>query len=173
MLDAIVECLVERNKTIGIRILNFLVILFDTGLVMASVLVFLFFPQYFTLIFVFLGIGLFVTWLSRRYINVEYEYAYFEGEFTVDRIANKSKRKRLKKVSFAKLDCIVPAASRNNPGRPDNGHKIYNYSAHNPDIKDYVAVVHDDDAGVMEIVFSPNEELLEILNRKYPRKVTL
>ena len=47
MLDAIVECLVERNKTIGIRILNFLVILFDTGLVMASVLVFLFFPQYF------------------------------------------------------------------------------------------------------------------------------
>lgn len=173
MLDAIVECLVERNKTAGIRILNFLVILFNAGLVMASILVFLFFPQYFTLIFVFLGLGIFVTWLSRRYINVEYEYAYFEGEFTVDRIANRSKRKRLKKVSFAKLDSIVPAASRNNEGRPDNGHKIYNYSAHNPDIKDYIAVIHDENEGVMEIVFSPNEELLEVLNRKYPRKVTL
>ena len=91
----------------------------------------------------------------------------------MDRIANKSKRKRLKKVNFAKLDSIVPAASRNTAGRPDNRHKIYNYSAQNPDIKDYIAVVHDEDEGVMEIVFSPNEELLEVLNRKYPRKVTL
>lgn len=173
MLDGIVECLVERRKTKRVYLIRFLAFLIDSILIAVSLFILLYMTAFSAIIFIFAIIGIVLTWLAIRNTNVEYEYSFFEGEFTVDRILNKSSRKRVKKFSFDKLELMAPKGSYQLGGNPDNNRRKYNYSAMDPELKDYVAVVVDDNATAVEVVFTPNTELLEILNRKYPRKVTI
>lgn len=173
MLDGIVECLVERRKTKKAYLIRFLAFLIDSILIAASLFIFLYMTAFSAIIFIFAIIGVVLTWLAIRNTNIEYEYSFFEGEFTVDRILNKSNRKCVKKFSFDKLELIVPKGSHRLGGNPNNNRRKYNYSALDPELKDYVAVVIDDNASAVEVIFTPNTELLEILNKKYPRKVTI
>ncbi len=171
MLDGVVECLVPRKKTVGVYIARFLVFLFDAALAALSLIIFVYFTSYYAIDLVFLGIGIFATWLVIRNTNIEYEYAFFEGDFSVDKIINKSKRKRLKRVNFSKMDVMAPAGSKRLGGNPDSKAVKLNYSALDDDYKDYVAVVFTDDGKRIEIKFSPSEELLDVLKRKYPRRI--
>ena len=171
MLDGVVECLVPRKKTIGSYLARFLVFLFDAILLAISFVIFIYFTSYYAINLVFLGMGIFATWLVMRNTNVEYEYSFFEGDFTVDKIINKSKRKRLKRVKFSKMDVMAPEGSKRLGGNPDSKCVKLDYSTLDDSYKDYVAVIFTDEGQRMEIKFSPNEELLDVLKRKYPRKI--
>ncbi len=173
MLDGIVECLVERKKTKSAYLIRFLAFFIDSILIAASLFIFLYMTAFSAVILILVILGAVLTWLAIRNTNVEYEYSFFEGEFMVDRILNKSNRKRVRKFSFDKMELIAPVGSRQLGGNPNNGRRKYNYSALNPELKDYVAVVIDENAVAAEVVFTPNQELLDVLNRKYPRKVTI
>ncbi|MGN0375495.1 MAG: DUF6106 family protein [Butyrivibrio sp.] len=171
MLDGVVECLVPRRKTAGVYMLRGLVFFLDSIFFAVSLFVFLFLTAYIALVLLIIGVGVLITWLVIRGTNIEYEYSFFEGEFTVDKIINKSKRKRLKKVNMDKMEFIAPEGSRHLGGKQDSSHQMFNYSALDPEYTNYVALVYSEGGAPMEITFSPNEELLEVLKRKYPRKV--
>lgn len=171
MLDGVVECLVPRRKTVGVYIIRFLAFLLDVVLVAISLVIFLYFTSYYAIDLILLGAGFAITWLVIRNTNIEYEYAFFEDDFTVDKIINKSKRKRLKRVNFRKMDIVAPENSKRLGGNPDSKAIKLDYSALDDSYKDYVAVVFTEEGQRMEIKFSPNEELLAVLNRKYPRKI--
>lgn len=171
MLDGVVECLVPRKKTVGVYIGRFLVFLFDVILLAVSLVIFVYFTSYYAVNLVLLGIGIFATWLVIRNTNIEYEYSFFEGDFAVDKIINKSKRKRLKRANFSKMDIVAPEGSKRLGGNPEGKAIKMDYSALDDSYKDYVAVIFTDEGQRMEIKFSPNEELLAVLKRKYPRKI--
>lgn len=171
MLDGVVECLVPRKKTVGAYIARFLVFLFDAILAAISFVIFVYFTSYYAINLVFLGMGIFVTWLVMRNTNIEYEYAFFEGDFTVDKIINKSKRKRLKRFNFSKMDMVVSEGSKRLGGNPDGKAVKLDYSTLDDSYKDYVAVIVTDEGQRIELKFSPDEELLAVLKRKYPRKI--
>lgn len=171
MLDGVVECLVKRNNTMGTYIARFFMFLLDGILLAASLFVLLFLPAFFILICVFVGIGWFVTWLIIRYTRVEFEYSYFDEELTVDKIYNKSKRKRIGRFSFAKLEYFAPADSpRFNKNMMDKC-LVVDCSAKDPDIKDYTFYIMDDGKKPTMLTISPNEEMMAMINKRFSRKM--
>lgn len=170
MLDAVVECLVERHNTVGTYIARFLMFLLDGILLAASLFILLFIPGYFILVCVFVGIGWFVTWLVFRYTRVEYEYSFFDNELTVDKIYNKSKRKRMGRVSLLKLELIALADSPRFQGPQYDKVLKLDYSAKDAELADYTLYLLEDGKKPAMITITPNDELLEILRKKYSRK---
>lgn len=171
MLDGVVECLVPRKKTVGTYAARFVVFLLDVILLAIALVIFIYFTSYFIVDVVILIICFVATWFVIRSTNIEYEYSFFEGDFAVDKIINKSKRKRVKRVNFSKLEMIAPEKSKRLGGNPNSNAIKYDYSTLDDEYQDYVAVLLNDDGQRVEIKFSPNEELLNVLKRKYPRKV--
>ena len=114
----------------------------------------------------------FIIYFVFRNTSVEFEYDYFGGELTVDKILNRAKRKRLRIFDFAKLDYIAKYGSERMTRLEEHGNSVYyNYSAHDIREDSYVAVFHNDEKATVFLEFSPNEELLAVLKKYYPRKV--
>lgn len=170
MLDAVVECLVKRCNTVGTYILRFIMFSVDAILLAASLFVLVFIPAYGIIICLFIGIGWFVSWLVVRYTKVEYEYSYFDDELTVDKIYNKSKRKRIGRFNFAKLEYFTTADSPRLDGVKKEECSVVDCSAKDPDIQDYTFYIINDGKKPSLLTISPNEELLEMINKKYSRK---
>ncbi len=170
MLDAVVECLVSRRNTMGTYIARFFMFLIDGIMLAASIFILLFIPGYFILVCVFAGIGWFVTWLVLRYTRVEFEYSFFDNELTVDKIYNKSKRKRMGRVSLFKLEYIALADSPRFQGPQQDKVLKHDYSAKDAELVDYTMYLIEDGKQPTMITITPNEELLEILKKKYSRK---
>lgn len=171
MLDGVVECLVERKKTGKVYVIRGLVFFVDSILLALSVFIFLFLTAFSATIFIFAAIGALITWLAIRSTNIEYEYSFFENELTIDRIVNKSKRKRLKSFDLSKMELMAPAGSKRLGGNPDNNRRKLNFSALDENYINYVIVVLDDMGTETELTFTPNEKLIDVIKRKYPRKV--
>lgn len=170
MLDAVVECLVERKPTIFSKIFKTVAIIVDVISIALAMMILFFIPGYFILICVIAGMAWIVTWVAFKYGNVEYEYSYFDGEFTVDKILNKSKRKRVKRFDFAKVERVASVEANAFSDRPGAERKFFDCSDNNPETEDYIVLVCEDQQDTYLIRFSPNEELLEILKKKYSRK---
>ena len=170
MLDAVVECLVERKPTAFSKVFKAVAIIVDVISIALAIMITLFVPGYFILVCVLAGIGWLVTWIAYKYGNIEYEYSYFDGEFTVDKIMNKSKRKRVKRFDFTKVDRVAPVDANVFGDRPGQQRAFFDCSDNDPETEDYIALVCEDQQDTYLIRFTPNEELLEILKKKYSRK---
>ena len=170
MQDSVVECLVERKPTFLSKFFKLAAILLDVSIVLISIFILFFLTTYFAFVCALVGLGWFVTWLAFRYANVEYEYSYFEGDFTVDKIYNKSKRKRVKRFNFTKVERVVTAESQAFGEKPGDERKMLDCSDNDFETEDYIALVVEDSQAPFFVRFTPNEELLEILKRKYSRK---
>lgn len=170
MLDAGVECLIKKSPTFLSKFLRVFAILLDISLVLISIFITIFLTPYFAFVCVLIGAGWFITWLIYRYTYVEYEYSYFEGDFVVDKIYNKSRRKRVKRFNFNKVDrCALVSAQVFGNNDRDNK-KMFDCSDNNYDTEDYIALVAEDNQTPFYIRFTPNEEMLEVLKKKYSRK---
>lgn len=171
MLDAVVECLVKRQNTIVTYIARFFMISFDAILLAASLFVFVYLPAFVVVVFVFIGLGWLVTWLVIKYTSVEFEYSYFDEELTIDKIYNKSKRKRVGRFALGRLEYIAPADSKRLQGRQNDNMVTIDCSAKDAEIKDYVFYIVEDGKKPLMLTISPNEELMEMIGKKYSRKM--
>ena len=91
---------------------------------------------------IIIGIGL-TIFLGRRFLMIEYEYAYFNGEITFDKISAKSKRKHLMDVELKSVEKM---------GRP--GDEALN-SLKVDTVRDYSASL--DNEGTIFIYFKGSE----------------
>lgn len=71
--------------------------------------------------------------------HIEFEYALLNNEMSIDKIINKSKRKKLK--SFNVKDIILLTGIDSNELKQYNGVKQYNYSSNNQENKIYALIV--------------------------------
>lgn len=112
----------------------------------------------------------FLTYLSYRNTNVEYEYLYVSGQLSIDKIMGKAKRKKAWEGSMEEIKVIAPSDSYVlNDYRVSNSKKL-DFSSGNPGTKTYT-VIHQSGAEAAEIVIEPNDKMLQCFRQTAPRKV--
>lgn len=109
-----------------------------------------------------------VVWFLITRLNVEYEYLYVNGDLDIDKIMNKSKRKR---VFSANVDAMEVLAPVNSP-RIDQfrNAKVLDLSSGSPDARLYAFIVSDN-GQMTKLIFEPNDTIIEGIYMLAPRKV--
>jgi len=164
MSETYVECLVQRKPSIIGNIcrwiLTILAGLFLIYGVLTSTVIFF--------VGVVFGVG---AYLVMRFTNIEFEYLYLDKEITVDKIMNKTKRKKAATFEVDRIEIIAPI----------NSHALDSYRNRTAKEKDFSTgiIAQPDTRFVMyyngedRIVFSPSESLLKAVKTVAPRKVFL
>lgn len=169
MFDSLVECLVQRKLTNKALAGRCAIILADGIVSFVGVIVLMLSNILAVIVFlVFLLMGV-LTWLVFRNTNVEYEYGYFEGELNIDKIMNRSTRKKVGSFDFNRMDFMAPSDSNRFYGA--NNRTRYDFSVCDDSVKSYTAVLYDSRNNVCELKFTPNEELVAAIKKNCPRKV--
>lgn len=134
------------------------------ALTVLSVLVVFIFPMGIILPVALIVIDVFVF----RGLNLEYEYLFVNGDLDIDKIMNKSKRKRVFSMNVADMEVLAPV----NAGElmQFQRAKVSDYTSNSGNADVYAMVVLE--KGVhRKILFEPNEEIVEGFYMMAPRKV--
>ena len=171
-MDELVECLVKRKLTVKAYIGRCLIVALGSFFLCITAVLAVNMPVALPIALLFdLAVGFGVYFVFRN-TNVEYEYSFFGGELTVDKIMNRAVRKRLNVFNFAQLDYMAPAESE----RFDNfeiSTKVsqYDYSTQDYTGGKYIAKFNNDQGHATYLMISPNEELLSAFKKIYSRKI--
>lgn len=165
MSESYVECLVEKRASgfmlflkyllIGLAVITFL-LGFGGGI------------WIFLIAAVVFGVGAYFVTMNA---TVEYEYLYLDKEITVDKIMNKTKRKRVGVYEVGKIEIMAPIKSYHLDDYKNRTFKENDFSRGFEDKPDrrYVFFYN----GTDKIIFEPNEELVKAVKNVSPRKTFL
>ncbi len=106
-----------------------------------------------------------IVWLTWRFTQVEYEYSFFSGELTVNRILGNRTRKTMTKVRIQQLSAVFPATELNQSKVEAFGvqNTIMAVSEANAE-GIWIALWEDAESGKrMALYFEPNEKAIKIL----------
>ncbi|MFV0465230.1 MAG: DUF6106 family protein [Lachnospiraceae bacterium] len=127
-------------------------------------------PGLFFLPFAVLAVLLWIVWLHS---GIEYEYFYFDGDLTIDRITDKRRRKKVYTLRMDDVIEMIPASDPrmfNLEKDPQLSKKDVSSGMENG--KKYV--IHVNQSGNKKLIFfEPDEEMLTKIREKYPQKVKL
>ena len=130
-MEELVECIVNSRLTMKAYFGRCLSVALGILMVIVTYVAALKVPYGIPVVLLFDLAAGFVIYFVFRNTNVEFEYDYFGGELTVDKILNRAKRKRLRIFDFAKLDYIAKYGSERMTRLEEHGNSAYyNYSAH-------------------------------------------
>ncbi|HJD28267.1 MAG TPA: hypothetical protein H9914_04625 [Candidatus Blautia avicola] len=166
MTDMYSELLVKKEQTVkdqAIKILLIFLLVFTAiaGLILT--------PLAWVLT---IGLGI-AAYFVLPLLDLEYEYVFVNGELDIDRIASKSKRKRMKSFDLAKMEIMAPVNSHRMDYQNHNtSMKVLDYSSGNPQHKIFAMIIPDD-TSVYRVLLEPDKELLDNIARSCPRKVFL
>ena len=121
-----------------------------------------------SVILMFLSGG--ITWLVYRNMNVEYEYLYVGGQFSIDKILGKSKRKKAWEGAMEEIQVIAPSDSYVLKDYGGKDRKKLDFSSQKPGVKTYT-VIHQSGPQTTEVVIEPNDKMLQCFRQTAPRKV--
>ncbi len=172
-MDIFSECMVKRKKKpsdygfIALCIVGILLVL----------LLSLFFAgahKYIGLIALFVTAALiYVLYNMIISTNLEYEYAFTNGSFDVDKIIAKKRRKHIVTLNARNIELMAPI-SHNDFSRYYENKEIKKIAACSSKTDDGVYFILFDDNGKRTILlFNPNEEMLDGFKRLNPQKVFL
>lgn len=109
----------------------------------------------------------YLAWNMFSYTSIEYEYAVVNSELTIDKIMGQRKRKRVASFDFKNAEIIANVAT----GMLDNykgSVKVQDYTSHNSG-NDVVGVVfNNNNAEKTELLFEPNEKIIDAIKRIRP-----
>jgi len=111
-------------------------------------------------------------YLSFKFVmsrNVEFEYLLTDSDLDIDKIINKSRRKRMISVYRKEIIVMAPVGSKNLPGDWETYTKIDASSS--PNAPDAYVLIVQQDSGKKAIIFCPTETMLETMTMRNPRKV--
>ena len=162
--DIFKEQLVSKKRTAKDGMITALVILAAILLVAAS---FLFIPQAFVLVVIIVAYGAY--WLVQRQ-NIEYEYSFTNGDLDIDKIINKSKRKRLISVSVKDFEAMAHVEDKDHSHELSGFEKTLDFSSGEIKSNTYAAVFMHNNQNV-KMIFEPNEEILKGIFHLIPRKL--
>ena len=121
----------------------------------------------FTLILCF-GVGYGAFWLSNKF-NVEFEYIITNGTLDIDKITNKSSRKRILSFELSQ----VTRLEKYNPAAITNINKKELVIACNPQKSDtYFITANRTGKNNVNLVFAPNKKLQSAIEKFAPRFLT-
>ncbi len=118
---------------------------------------------------VVIAVGAGVVFLVRRY-NIEYEYVFTNGELDIDRITNKSRRKRIVSVDVRSFETMVPVKGNAYEGEVSNFTKLHDFSSGVVNDETY-AVIFEQGSERIKMIVEPNEQMFKAIRNFIPRKV--
>lgn len=101
-------------------------------------------------------------------LNVEYEYVFVNGDLDIDKIMNKSRRKRMFSVDADQMELLAPVGAVELMQYKKV--KTYDYTSGTGNAQVYGLIISDK-GEVKQILFEPNETIVEGFFIKAPRKV--
>ena len=161
MNETYVEWLVKRKTPVYLIFLKILFIMMTVCFFLAGLL---FAPA--LLIALVMGIAAYFITLNA---NLEYEYLYVDRELTVDKVMNKSKRKRIATFDIGKIEIMAPIKSHQLDSYQNRNYKLVDYSSWEEKQPDGRYVFYYD--GQQKVTFEPNEEMIKAILNVAPRKV--
>ncbi len=160
--NSYVEVMVARKASMPLKFIKYLLILLA---------VFSFLLGASSIAFFIIGIGFAVgAWFAHRYSSIEYEYQYCEREITVDKILNKSARKRVATFETDKMEALAPSKSYHlDEYRNNNNYRTLDFSSGIAQQPDPTYTMYYD--GREKVVFEPNQQFIDAVKNVAPRKV--
>ncbi len=160
--NSYVEVLVARKASPLMKFLKYLLILlavFSFLLGTVSII--------FLITCVAFGVG---AWFVNLNGSIEYEYQYCEKEITVDKILNKSRRKRIATFETDKMEALAPSRSYHlDEYRSNNNYRTLDFSSGIEQQPDPTYTMYYD--GREKVVFEPNQQFVDAVKNVAPRKV--
>ena len=171
MMDIFCEQIVKKKKNTAEKLTVGLIWL--GGWVLCMLLIFLglyIFPGYFMLALLAAGFVVYFSMKLAFKLNLEYEYCVTNGLLDVDKIINRSDRKRLLSVEVNTFDRFEEF----NPQKPENDPKRFDLVVNavaDPDGEDaiYAATIRHPVKGRILLMFQPNEKVLDTVKQALPR----
>ena len=113
-----------------------------------------------------------MAYLIWRYTSVEYEYSLTNGELVVTKILGQQKRKEKDKDEFdiKQADLIAPTFSDEVVRRASNV-KTIDYSSGQKSEKLYSILMNHSRYGNVQVIFEPNEKIIEAMYHVRPNIV--
>ncbi|MEG0579832.1 MAG: DUF6106 family protein, partial [Niameybacter sp.] len=116
------------------------------------------------------GMGV-VDYLMLPNLDLEYEYLYVNGELDIDRIAAKTKRKKMKNLDISQMEILAPVKSHQMDYYNGNQRlKVYDFSSQDPSHKVYAMIIPDGQE-LCKILLEFNERMIQDIKKTAPRKV--
>ena len=105
--------------------------------------------------------------------DVEYEYLFINGDFDIDMIMSKTKRKKVKSFKLSESDLAAPLDShRMDYYNGNQNMKVLDFSSGNPEHKRFGVITRLDE-NLCKIILEPDEALAQAMKNSAPSKVFL
>ena len=161
MNETYVEWMVKKKAPAYMVLLKFVLIILTVCLVLVGMI---FMP----LMLVGIAFGV-AAYFVNLHANLEYEYLYVDRELTVDKVMNKSKRKRVAVYEVGKMEILAPIKSWHLDNYKNRQDKVVDYSSGEEKQPDRRYVFFYD--GQKKVILEPNLELVKAIAVVAPRKV--
>ena len=97
--------------------------------------------------------------------DVEYEYLFINGDFDIDMIMSKTKRKKVKSFKLSEADLAAPLDShRMDYYNGNQNMKVLDFSSGNPEHKRF-GVITRLDGNLCKIILEPDEALAQAMKK--------
>lgn len=161
MNETYVEWMVKKKAPAYMVLLKFVLIILTVCLVLVGMV---FMP----LMLVGIAFGV-AAYFVNLHANLEYEYLYVDRELTVDKVMNKSRRKRVAVFEVGKMEILAPIKSWHLDNYKNRQDKVVDYSSGEEKQPDRRYVFFYD--GQKKVIIEPNLELVKAIAVVAPRKV--
>ena len=139
-------------------------------LTVLAVLAGLFITPIFLVVAIALGVACYFV-IPRT--DLEYEYLFVNGEFDIDMVMAKSKRKKVMSMKLSEVDLVAPLDSHRMDYYNGNSRmKTLDYSSGNPQHKRF-AVITKNGGENSKIIIEPDEQMAQAIKNSAPSKVFL
>ena len=164
--DLYSELLVKKDKTAKDSLLKYGLIVLTVLAVFAGLII----TPLALIIAVALGIACYFV-IPKT--DVEYEYLFINGDFDIDMIMSKTKRKKVKSFKLSEADLAAPLDShRMGYYNGNQNMKVLDFSSGNPEHKRF-GVITRLDGNLCKIILEPDEALAQAMKNSAPSKVFL
>ena len=164
--DLYSELLVKKDKTAKDSLLKYGLIVLTVLAVFAGLII----TPLALIIAVALGIACYFV-IPKT--DVEYEYLFINGDFDIDMIMSKTKRKKVKSFKLSEADLAAPLDSQRMDYYNGNQNmKVLDFSSGNPEHKRF-GVITRLDGNLCKIILEPDEALAQAMKNSAPSKVFL
>ena len=166
MSDLYSELLVKKESTAKDAVIKYGLIVLTVLAVFAG----LFISPIVLIVAIALGVACYFV-IPRT--DLEYEYLFVNGEFDIDMVMAKSKRKKVMSMNLSEADLIAPLNSHKMDYYNGNSRmKTLDYSSGNPQHKRFAVIIKAGGEN-SRIIIEPDEQMAQALKNSAPSKVFL
>ena len=162
MSETYVECLVSKGVSTGAKFLRILLTMLTAAFAILGILGFV------IALVTALVLGI-LTWFVYMHTDTEYEYLYLDREIKVDKILNKSKRKKQGIFEIERMEIFAPINSYHLDNYKNRQVKVLDFSSGKEKQPEARYVLYYE--GGQKLILEPTAEFVKAVQSVAPRKV--